>query len=290
MKLEGMDGPGVADRENYKSAEGHLGAIEALFREEEKLGWMKEMDEEEAKKIYGSRLFVASLAVVQEPGKIRVVHDGSNGVHVNHRIRPRDQTRSPGAGELRAVLRAKAAMGRKMFAIAGDVSKAHRRVKVLQRDWGFQACRIQPGRIWLNCVGTYGITPAGYFWFRAAAGILVRLSHYLLVELLDELLLYSDDFLFLAESQRQVEAIGFAIFVMAVMGVPFRWGKFKGGTSLVWIGYWLDVRAFRIGVSKERAAWLSGWLRTRVREGKVDVQHLEAVLGRLCFAVGRWSS
>ena len=125
------------------------------------------------------------------------------------------------------MLRAKAATGRKLFAIAGDVSKAHRRIKVLQRDWGFQACRIQPGRIWLNCVGTHGIAPAGYLWSRAAAGILVRLSHYLLVELLDELLLYSDDFLFLAESQSQVEAIGFSTFVMSIMGVPFRWGNFK---------------------------------------------------------------
>jgi len=73
--------------------------------------------------MYGNRLFVTSLAVMQEPGKTRVVHDGSNGVHVNNRVRPRDQARFPGAGELRAVLRAKAAMGRKLFAIAGDVSK-----------------------------------------------------------------------------------------------------------------------------------------------------------------------
>ena len=112
------------------------------------------------------------------------------------------------------------------------------------------------------------------------------MSHYMLVELLDELFLYSDDFLFLAETQRQVEAIGFSIFIMSIMGVPFRWGKFKGGTNLVWIGYWPDVRSFRIGVSKESAAWLSGWLRARAHEGKVDIQDLEAALGRLCLAVG----
>ena len=50
------------------------------------------------------------LAVVQEAWKIRVVHDGSNGVHVNHRIRPRDQARSPGAGDLRTIVRSKAAL------------------------------------------------------------------------------------------------------------------------------------------------------------------------------------
>ena len=58
---------------------------------------MKEMYEDEAKKIYGSRLFVASLAVVQEPCKIRVVHDGSNGVHVKITASDHEIKRGPRA-------------------------------------------------------------------------------------------------------------------------------------------------------------------------------------------------
>ena len=84
------------------------------------------------------------LAVVQEAWKIRVVHDGSNGVHVNHRIRPRDQVRSPGAGELRAILRSKAALGKKLFVVSGDVSKAHRRIKIRQEDWGSRHAASAP--------------------------------------------------------------------------------------------------------------------------------------------------
>ena len=196
-----MDGPGIGDRENYKSAEGHLEQVEELFREEQKLGWIVELDEADARKEYGDRLFVASLAVVQEPGKVRVAHDGSNGVHINHRIRPRDQVRAPGAGEIRSILRSKAASGRKLFAIAGDISKAHRRIKIKRQE------------VWLNCVGAYGMASASYYWSRAAAGLIVRLTHYVLGGSLPmELLLYVDDFLFLAESQPQVEAIGFAVF------------------------------------------------------------------------------
>ena len=286
-KLDEVDGPGIGDRENYKSAEGHLEQVEELFREEQKLGWMVELDEADARKEYGDRLFIASLAVVQEPGKIRVVHDGSNGVHINHRIRPRDQVRAPGAGEIRSILRSKAASGRKLFAIAGDISKAHRRIKIKRQDWGFQACRTRPGKVWLNCVGTYGMASASYYWSRAAAGLIVRLTHYVLGGSLPmELLLYVDDFLFLAESQPQVEAIGFAVFFLSLLGVPFSWKKFKGGTELDWIGYWMDVRASRFGVSLKRATWLSSWLRARVAEGRVDMRDLEAVLGRLCFAVG----
>jgi hypothetical protein len=73
------------------------------------------------------------------------------------------------------------------------------------------------------------------------------LTHYLLGGLLLlELLLYSDDFLFFAETNAQVEAIGFAIFMMALVGIPFRWKKFKGGIEINWIGYRIDVRAFHL--------------------------------------------
>jgi len=73
--------------------------------------------------------------------------------------------------------------------------------------------------------------------------------------------------------------------MMAVIGIPFRWKKFRGGTEINWIGYWIDVRAFRLGISEKRAAWLANWLRVQVEAGRVDMQDLEAVLGRLCFAV-----
>ena len=97
--------------------------------------------------------------------------------------------------------------------------------------------------------------------------------------------MYSDDFLFAADSKPQVEAVAFAIFFLALIGIPFRWEKFRGGTEINWIGYWIDFRAFRLGISLSRAEWLTDWLRCRVKEGRVDVQDLEAVLGRLCFAL-----
>ena len=85
--------------------------------------------------------------------------------------------------------------GLRQFLLMGDVSKAHRRVKVRKQDWGYQACRLHPGRVWLNCVGTYGISSAGYWWGRLAAGALVRLFYYLVSGVGDQdMLLYSDDF------------------------------------------------------------------------------------------------
>ena len=67
------------------------------------------------------------------------------------------------------------------------------------------------------------MTPASYHWSRAAAGAIVRLTHYILgVAFPLELLLYSDDFIFVADSKPQVEAIGLATGLISVLS---DWGS-----------------------------------------------------------------
>ena len=68
--------------------------------------------------------------------KVRVVHDGSHGIHVNHRIKIRDQVRFPGAGEMAALLEQRKQQGKKGLAIIGDTRKAHRRIMIRRQDWG----------------------------------------------------------------------------------------------------------------------------------------------------------
>ena len=192
-------GRGENTNDNYQSVAPRLDTVRRLFLEEERLVWMVELTEEDARKQYGDRLFIAALGVVEEKDKIRVVHDGSNKVHVNHRIKVLDQVRCPGAGELRAILRERAEAGRRSFAILGDVSKAHRRIKVQASDWGYQACQIDAGKVWLNKVGTYGMNPAAYWWGRLAAAVIIRLPYYLAgKDSLVEFLLYVDDWLIFA--------------------------------------------------------------------------------------------
>ena len=159
----------------------------------------EELPEDVARERFCTRLAIAALGVVEEKEKIRVVHDASHKVHVNHRIKVRDQIRCPGAGDIRTILRERVSAGVKSFGIMGDVSKAHRRVKVREQDWGYQACQLEAGKIWINKVGTYGIASAGYWWARFAAATLVRLCHYLAGNrhLLD-ILLYVDDHIMLA--------------------------------------------------------------------------------------------
>jgi hypothetical protein len=143
--------------------------VKSLLKEEATLGWMEELPEDVARERFGTRLAIAALGVVEKKEKIRVVHDASHKVHVNHRIKVRDQIRCPGAGDIRTILRERVSAGVKSFGIMGDVSKAHRRVKVREQDWGYQACQLEAGKVWINKVGAYGVTSAGYWWARFAA-------------------------------------------------------------------------------------------------------------------------
>ena len=52
-----------------------------------------------------------------------------------------------------------------------DVTKAHRRIKVLPKDWRYQVAQIK-GSWWINRVGTYGMASAQLYWGRMAALLL----------------------------------------------------------------------------------------------------------------------
>ena len=148
--LDDLEGIPTREVEHFRSTVGFEEKIEALFREEEKLGWMIELEEKDASEKYGdNNLYLAGLGVVEEKEKVHVVHDGTHGVGVNNRIKVLDQVKSPTAGEMRALMREKYERnnGNKQFLLMGDVSKAHRRIKVRKQEWGFQACRLRPGKV-----------------------------------------------------------------------------------------------------------------------------------------------
>ena len=280
---------GVAEDEvpNYVSVVGHEEAVEELFRAEAALGWMEEFSDEEARRRFGERLRVAALGVVVEKDKIRVVHDGSNRVEVNNHIRPRDQQRCPGAGELRTLLTERRTLGLRGFAVVGDVSKAHRRIPVRQEDWGFQACRLVPGKVWVNKVGTYGVASAAYWWSRFAAAGIVRLAYYLVGhDSLLDILIYVDDIILVAGCKRDMERIGVLLIAFAALRIPFGWKKFRGGAEVQWVGYTVNFDRYHLGISESRALWLANWMADRVREKEADLGDFSAVLGRLCFALG----
>ena len=57
-----------------------------------------------------------------------------------------------------------------LFVVSADMA-AHRLVKVRKDDWGLLACRSDSSSrtVWLNTVGTFGVSSAPYWWCRLFA-------------------------------------------------------------------------------------------------------------------------
>ena len=81
------------------------------------------MSRPEFEQRFGEERAVAALAVLVEDeitGKRRVIHDGSHGVRVNHRIRCQDKLRMPGGREKRFLLNRFRRARDVVFSLIGD--------------------------------------------------------------------------------------------------------------------------------------------------------------------------
>ena len=140
--------------------------------------------------------------------------------------------------------------------------------------------------IWLNCVGTFGVGSAGYWWGRAGACV-IRLTHYLQGH--DHAIwtmLYSDDGWLVGRTKRYEVGLLLHLLILVVIGAPLAWHKLCGGVETEWVGYALDVGRFEIGISEKRAQWVIRWCNDKVRERQVRLGELREGLGRLQFLAG----
>ncbi len=286
----------VAD--NYKSAEESAEDIERQVLEEVEKGSILVLSEEEAKKKYEGRLAIAALgAVPKELGSsvVRVTHDGSFSVDVNHRIRVRDRMRFPMIDDAAAVLmqvedEVKEARGAVRFSLVYDIARAHKLVPVEEKDWGLQAFRLpgnrSPGKVYLHTRGTFGISSAAYWWQRLAA-VIVRTAHRLAGKEMGVLhLLFADDGWLTAVGEFFWRKLLFWLFVLEVMEVPISYKKVRGGTEIQWIGYQLDVEEFKKGISESKVKWILGWITKKRIDGGATGRELKSALGRLSFVAG----
>ena len=268
------------------------------MREEVDRGSIVVMSEEEVKEKYKGRLAVAALgAVPKEMGSsvVRVTHDGSFSVDVNHRIKVRDRMRFPMIDDAAAVLlqveeEVKKAKGAVRFSLIYDISRAHKLIPVVEKDWGLQAFRLPgnraPGRVFLHTRGTFGISSAAYWWQRLAA-VMVRTAHRSAGRDMGVLhLLFADDGWMVAIGEFFWRRLLFWLFVLEVMEVPSSYKKLRGGTRLQWIGYQLDVGVFEKGISDSKVRWILGWIEKKKQDGGATGRELKSALGRLSFVAG----
>ena len=156
------------DMDNYTSAELSGDQLEALS--EEALGRMFPSTEAAVAEEYGSgKLLISAMGAIEKAnGDIRPIHDGTHGVHLNSSIKVLDRLEVPGPDEILECVAVSQEMREAVFGISADVSSAHRLVPIRRADWpklGYRA-RSNDRVVWLNTVGTFGISSAAYWWSR----------------------------------------------------------------------------------------------------------------------------
>ncbi|CAL1149061.1 unnamed protein product [Cladocopium goreaui] len=282
---------------NYRSAEENAEDIERQVMEEVEAGSIIAMRTEEAEEKYKGRLAVAALgAVPKELGSsvVRIVHDGSYSVDINHRIKVRDRMRFPMVDDAGGVLlqvekEVEEAQGAMRCSLLYDISRAHKLLPVDEQDWGLQGFRLPAGKqgtVFLHTRGTFGVASAAYHWQRLAA-CLVRLVHRLGGFDLGLLhLLFADDGWLTALAPSFWRRMLFWLFCLELFEVPIAWKKVRGGLVVHWIGYQIDVQKFTKGISEKKVKWIVEWLERHRASGGVTGRDLKSALGRFSFVAG----
>ena len=226
---------------------------------------------------------------------VRIVHDGSYSVDVNHRIKVRDRLRFPSIDDAAGVLthledRVMEQRGMVRFSLLYDVSGAHKLLPVKRRDWGYQSFRLPgrdyEGKVFLHTRGTFGVASAAYWWQRLAA-CWVRLGHLVAGSDLGVLhLLFADDGWLTSCGDFFWRGLLFWLFFMDICEIPISWKKVRGGTCVHWIGYQIDVKDFKKGISKKKVQWITDWVEKHSVSGGVLGRDLKSALGRFSFVAG----
>ena len=135
------------------------------------------------------------MGAIKKPnGDVRPLHDGTHFVQLNNNICFQDQLQYPGPEDAAAMIRLVEDEKESLFAMSADIKAAHRLVKIREEDWPLLGCRAhdEDKTIWVNTVGTFGVSSASYWWTRLFGGI-GRLVGYILGQERWFQLVYVDD-------------------------------------------------------------------------------------------------
>ena len=272
---------------NYRSAEMNADQLEEKFREDERAGLMLCTTEAEATQRFGAgTLLIAAMgALIKANGDVRPLHDGTHGINLNNRIRILDKLQVPGPEDLQEVASRVKESKEAPFALCADIKQAHRNVKVRESDWPKLGCKSSSSSrvLWLNRVGTFGVSSAAYHWTRLFATVgrwAFRILH------LDKfyMLIYVDDLHVIVYGGEKFRTLWALFLALEVVGTPFAYHKFKGGLEVDYIGYHLDYFTWTAGISAKRSAWIVEWVsRAEASNWTVVGRQLIEFIGRLNF-------
>ena len=264
----------------WKSALDNAEIVDKLLQEELDAGWICEVTggDDELKR-QNKHSAVGKLGVVLSEGRPpRLVVDSSisgvtNATHLPNR------SANPTLLDVRRCLPISDARER-LVALVLDVSKAHRRIKILPADQGL-LCFRHRGRLYQCKTLNFGARASGFYWARVA-GLLVRLVHrFWWVS--HSAMIYVDDLLSILEKSSAPLLAALLVVLLQVLNVPMSWHKAKLSASVVWIGWQMDFRTFTVRLEPAKLQRLLSLLRQCYRSAKLPATTLEKLTGKLLW-------
>ena len=152
---------------------------------------------------------------------------------------------------------AKSEIRESVFPLSADLSAAYRRVKIRREDWRLLTCRSDRSSkvIWVNKVGTFGISSAPIWWSR-----LFSLVGRLVMRVMGQekfcRTVYVDDLHAAFLGDRKFINLWVLVALYEALGTPFSYRKFSGGIVAQFVGYNIDYRMVALGITEKRGAWL----------------------------------
>ena len=191
------------------------------------------------------------------------------------------------AADLKRVMRERARLGERIFALIADVAEAHVQIPIHPRDWHLLGCQVEVGGdVFINKVGTFGVASASYYWSRAASA-LGRLTQCITGRTANTWhQLVADDFHFEASGPEYRAALISFFVLCATAGVPLSWSKTAGGDKVMWVGFELLHSTYHLGISERRAAWFTKWAEEVASSHTINTASFEEGLGRLMYVAG----
>ena len=168
-----------------------------------------------------------------------------------------------------------------LLILKADVSKAHRRIKILPPGWKYQVAQIDQ-QWWVNKVGTYGVASAQLYWGRMAA-LLLRLLYYSFPEV-DWGFVFVDDFCWLLRSTNCNSLTPALLAFLVALGVPLSWKKTVLSEINTWLGFVINPSGPFVQMARDKHVIVLSLLQD-LASGKVfSTKAIEKALGRIQWA------
>ena len=117
-------------------------------------------------------------------------------------------------------MREKARVGERTFGLTADIKEAHRQIPIHPSNWHMLGSQLEPeGEVFVNTVGTFGVSSASYWWSRVATTV-GRLYQYLVARYASSwVLLLAEDYHLEMGGQHFRQALMIFFLLCDVVGV-----------------------------------------------------------------------